>query len=153
MLESITIFNKGGWILYQYRANPSVLGAGEGAANSAAFTEARLNAWMQKELLGRKQQTSQVIEQRHDAMEAVQQAARSVAVLTESVTSKDKIAVALYPDIFFDGPRQYLKGWISTLLQRSLDEYNLYEQAMLHQQQHDNTTTNETPDRRRHRGW
>jgi hypothetical protein len=98
MLESVTILNKGGLVLYQYRANPSVLGAGEGAANSAAFTESRLNAWMQKELLGRKQESQPT--QRHEAMEAVQQAAKSVAVLTESVQERDKIAVALYPDGF-----------------------------------------------------
>ena len=147
MLESVTILNKGGLILYQYRANPSVLGAGEGAANSAAFTEARINAWMKKALLGRKQDqqsvssstdTQQQQQHRHDAMEAVQQAAQSVAVLTESVQHKDKIAVALYPDIFFDGPRAYLKGWIHTLLQRSLDEYELYETAM---------TTTTTPEK------
>ena len=142
MLESITIFNKGGLILYQYRARPSVLGAGEGAANSAAFTEARVNAWMKKALLGRKQGSQQSsmlaassstqIQQkhRHAAMEAVQQPAQSVAVLSESVQQKDKIAVALYPDIFFDSPRVYLKGWIHTLLQRSLDEYELYENVI-----------------------
>lgn len=114
--------------MYQYRANPSVMGAGEGAANSAAFTESRLNAWMQKVMLGRKQE--QQPDQRHEAMEAVQQASRSVAVLTDYVQEKDKIAVALYPDIFFDGPRAYLKSWIQTLLQRTLEEYSLYEQAV-----------------------
>jgi signal recognition particle receptor subunit alpha len=130
MLESITIFNKGGLILYQYRANPSVVGAGEGAANSAAFTEARLNAWMQKTLLGRKQEASSSSSSQAEALEAVQNASRTVAVLTEFVQEKDKIAVALYPDILFDGPRAYLKGWIRSLLTSTLEEYNIYEQAV-----------------------
>lgn len=128
MLESVTIFNKGGLVLYQYRANPSVLGAGEGAANSAAFTEDHLNSWMQRALLGRKQES----QSSHDvSVETVQQAARSVAVLTESVEERDKIAVALFPDVFFDGPRAYLKGWIRSLLESVLKEYTVYEQAVL----------------------
>ena len=113
--------------MYQYRADPSVLGAGQGAANSAAFTETRVNAWMQKSVLGRKQVTAN--EQRHEASETAQQS--SVTVLTEFVERKDKIAVALYPDIFFDGPRAYLKEWVHKLLDRTLKEYNLYEEAVL----------------------
>lgn len=128
MLESITILNKGGLILYQYRANPSVLGAGEGAANSAAFTETRINSFLQRVMLGRKQEEHPT--QRHEAMEAVQQAARSVSVLEDYIQQGDKIAIALYPDIFFDGPRAYLKTWIRNLLKRCLDEYILYEQAV-----------------------
>ena len=127
MLESITIFNKGGLILYQYRANPSVLGAGEGMANSAALTETKLNEFMLKTILGRKM-TDEASSTR--VKEAAQMAARSVAVLTESIQQQDKMAVALYPDILFEGPRAYMKGWIQTLLRRTLDEYNLYEQAV-----------------------
>ncbi|CAB9514697.1 particle receptor subunit alpha [Seminavis robusta] len=129
MLESITIFNKGGLILYQYRASPSLLGAGEGAANSAALTESKLNDWLQQTMLGRKQVTA--VEQRHESMAAVTAAARSIAVLVESVSEKDKFAVALYPDILFEGPRSYMKGWIQALLHKCLQEYALYEQAML----------------------
>mgnify|MGYP005854967083 CR=1 FL=1 len=130
MLESITIFNKGGLILYQYRANPSVLKAGEGAANSAAFTETHLNAWMQKHLLGRKQEEQTGHNADATAAAAAATKAHSVAVLTESVQERDKIAVALYPDVFFDGPRAYLKNWIRSLLESTLEEYNLYEQAV-----------------------
>ena len=40
----------------------------------------------------------------------------------------DKCIVALYPDILFEGPRQYLRDWATSLVEQTLREYNVYQQ-------------------------
>eukprot|EP00977_Amphora_coffeiformis_P012202 scaffold3014_cov172-Amphora_coffeaeformis.AAC.4 len=40
----------------------------------------------------------------------------------------DKCIVALYPDILFEGPRQYLREWATSLVDQTMREYELYQQ-------------------------
>ena len=126
MLESLTIVTKGGLILYQYTASPSLLGA----ADAVAHTNHALNQFLLRDILIGKQQQQQ------------QQQAKNNFYITAGMTfcwkvcdDTERICVALYPDILFEGPRQYLREWCMKLLEKVAVEYDLYYKASQQQQQ------------------
>jgi len=109
MLESLTIFSKGGLILYQYTANPSLFGAADTVANTNQILNSSL---IQKILLDPSQQ-----QKRRHIVENV-----TVAWLADEA---DRVHVALYGDIMFEGPRAYLQAWANGLLANTVREYQL----------------------------
>ena len=112
MLESLTIFSKGGLILYQYTASPSLVGA----ADPVAHTRHALNTgWISKVLW--------------DASSSNKTFHIDQGLSFSWKIQNDIVAVALYPDILFEGPRQYLKTWSQGLLDQTLKEYTLYQRS------------------------
>lgn len=113
MLESLTIFNKGGLIVYQYAAQPSLFGADD----SVAHTREALNSKLLQGIL-------------LDPASSTQKTYHIAGRLTFLWVVKEQfITVALYPDIMFEGPRQYLKGWAQGLVQAAAHEYQIYYKA------------------------
>lgn len=113
MLESLTIFTPGGLILYQYCSVPSLLQADE---DTASNTRRVLNSQLLERIL----------------LDPSKSSTKNYHI-TDGVTlswlqCKDYIIVAMYPDIMFEGPRQYLKQWAENLLQQTAKEYELYYQ-------------------------
>ena len=113
MLESLTIFSKGGLILYQYLSDPSLMEKETGKA-SPGFTSAALNQTLIKKFMLDPSNTKNF-----HISEGIS------FVWAEDV---DKCIVALYPDILFEGPRQYLKEWANSLVSQAAQEYELYQQ-------------------------
>jgi len=104
----MTIFTPGGLILYQYTAQPSLFQATDGPA----LTRQTINGELIKKIL------------------AVGNTNKSYHIV-EGITMMWKkypnyYIVALYPDIMFEGPRQYLKTWAEALLEQTAQEYDLY---------------------------
>lgn len=112
MLESMTIFAKGGLILYQYTASPSIVGATDGPAHTNHLIT---NSLIKKIL------TNAAFSQKNYHIE------EGLTFLWKGLT--DYTIVALYPDILFEGPRQYLKSWCQALLDKTAQEYQLFYQA------------------------
>lgn len=120
MLESLTIFSKGGLILYQFTANPSLFGADD----TEVFTRQKLNDSLISKILLDPSQTQKT---RH-IVENV-----TIAWQTETDANQECVYVALYPDIMFEGPRQYLANWCQHLLKRVVQEYQLFSAAQWQQ--------------------
>jgi signal recognition particle receptor subunit alpha len=112
MLESLTIFTPGGLVLYQYCANPSLLPSAENDGES--FTRHLLNNQLISKIL------------------LDPAASTKTYHITDGVTlswiqqKQQYVCVALYPDILFEGPRQYLKQWAEALLQQTVKEYDVF---------------------------
>jgi len=104
----MTIFTAGGLILYQYTATPSLFQATDGPA----LTRQTLNGELLQKILavGNTTKTYHIVEGKTLVWKKYQQ----------------YFIVALYPDIMFEGPRQYLKTWAETLVEQTAHEYNLY---------------------------
>ncbi|GAX28753.1 signal recognition particle receptor subunit alpha [Fistulifera solaris] len=114
MLESITIFSPGGLIYYQYRANPSLLSASDGPTTD---TNEALNEFIIRPIL---------CDPAINATKFYHIAGR----LTFCWVAYDEFyTVACYPDILFEGPRQYLKEWSTKLVEAVASEYLLYYEA------------------------
>jgi signal recognition particle receptor subunit alpha len=123
MLESLTIFSKGGLILYQFTANPSLFGADD----TAVFTRQKLNDVLISKILldpSQQQRSRQIVENVTIAWQALS---------TSNNDNADYLCVALYPDIMFEGPRQYLANWCQHLLTRVVAEYQLFSAAQWQQ--------------------
>jgi signal recognition particle receptor subunit alpha len=118
MLESMTLFNAGGCVLYQYSADPSLI-KNSGGSDSATFTQQCIQSVVIEPLvLSPDPKTYHIT--------------NGMTVYWKQETmdhpSMKVYAVAIYPDILFEGPRQYLKNWANHLLQQTLHEYALYYQ-------------------------
>lgn len=112
MLESLTIFSKGGLILYQHVASPSLLNPQASRSDAVAFVQEEMNHVLSTLILTGSTKTYHIKE-------------RTTFCWVESKTS-DSIGMALYPDIMFEGPRQYLKEWVQKLLHQTLEEYAMF---------------------------
>ena len=113
MLESLTIFTKGGLILYQYVSQPSLV---SGVNDAVSLTRNSVNGILASILLHPQRYPNKTYH------------------ITEGLTflwrqEKDYCIMLMYPDILFEGPRQYLKQWATALLERTLAEYQLYYQT------------------------
>jgi len=117
MLESLTIFTKGGLVLYQYRSEPSLVGD---ESSEGTTTSASINRCISQIVLSSSAAKANKTYHIHEG-------------LTFSWTyggAADLVVFAVYPDIMFEGPRQYLKVWAETLLQKTAREYRLYYTAL-----------------------
>lgn len=115
MLESLTIFSTGGLIHYQYKASPSLLAAaGEG---ETVDTDDALNEFIIRPIL---------CDPAINATKFYHIAGRLTFCW---VATEQFYAVALYPDILFEAPRQYLKEWCTKLVEAVSREYILYYDA------------------------
>jgi signal recognition particle receptor subunit alpha len=133
MLESLTIFSKGGLILYQYTANPSVMDHNNTTTNtnsSQLFTLECLNEKLiPKVFLSNSSGTSPstvstaTLQSRHWI-----DGSGAAYVWLENA---ELYVVAIYPDILFDGPRLYLQQWAKVLVATTLTEYNLFYQSVM----------------------
>jgi signal recognition particle receptor subunit alpha len=123
MLESLTIFSKGGLILYQFTASPSLFGADD----AALFTRQKLNDSLISKILLDPSQSQQ--KSRH----IVENVTIAWQALVDTNTNQDCLVVALYPDIMFEGPRQYLANWCQHLLSKVVQEYQLFSAAQWQQ--------------------
>jgi hypothetical protein len=115
MLESLTIFSKGGLVLYQYLADPTLLDKEKaGGAASPGFTTAAINQTLIRKFL--------LDPAKNDKNFHISEG-------TSFVWAEDseKCAIALYPDILFEGPRQYLKEWATSLVGQAIKEYDLFQ--------------------------
>lgn len=111
MLESLTIFSKGGLVLYQYTSSP----------DNVVSTRQFLNGWVSKILLNPAGDAN-------NGKSFHISAGLTFVWLEDPVT--DSYAVGTYPDIVFEGPRQYLLQWTKQLLVQTVKEYNLYVKAV-----------------------
>jgi len=113
MLESLTIFSRGGIVLFQYNASPSMVGAEDGPAHSCEL----LSSMLVGKILTDAGNTK------------TYHIAEGLTFLWK--TEGEVVVVALYPDILFEGPRQYLRNWAQSLVDSTLDEYKIfYQQAV-----------------------
>lgn len=110
MLESLTVFSAGGLIHYQYKANPSLL-------SDAQDTIEALNESIIRPILC------------DPALNATKFYHIAGRLTFCWVVSEQFYTVALYPDILFEAPRQYLKEWCTRLVEAVSREYILYYKA------------------------
>jgi signal recognition particle receptor subunit alpha len=134
MLESLTIFSKGGLILYQFTASPSLF---TGADDAAVFTRQKLNDSLISKILldpSQQQKSRHIVENVTIAWQTLSNANDNGNGNTDANEYvKDCLCVALYPDIMFEGPRQYLSNWCQHLLTRVVAEYQLFAAAQWQQ--------------------
>jgi signal recognition particle receptor subunit alpha len=109
MLESLLICNQGGLILYQYNANPSVLGS------SLEESQAQARQWC-----------NQYVMPEHWAPQRPKQFHIVEGVTLVWTIQDSLVACAFYPDILFEGPRQYLQDWARTLLSQTCQAYRAF---------------------------
>jgi signal recognition particle receptor subunit alpha len=121
MLESLTIFNKGGLVHYQY------LESSEHAITNNS-TEDLLNAWLADVYLN----PTKPLEDRKALLDHVSSPTK---VVVEWEETSDFIAVALSPDI-----RQEGMSWIRSLLLATIQEYQLFLE--MQQQNQENQENN-----------
>lgn len=100
--------------MYQYLSDPSLMDKDSGKA-APGFTAAALNQTLIRKFLLDPSNTKNF----------------HIAEGTSFVwvDDLDKCIVALYPDILFEGPRQYLKDWATSLVHQTMREYELYQKA------------------------
>lgn len=145
MLEALVLFTPGGLILYQYSANPSLLPAtsddnnninhSDSTDKTETFTRTLLNNdLIAKILLDPAVNSTKTY---HIAQGVTlswkKHTPPSTRGGTANTNNKEQqqqppsyVCVAVYPDILFEGPRQYLKLWAEALLQETVREYNLF---------------------------
>jgi signal recognition particle receptor subunit alpha len=183
MLESLTIFTTGGYVLYQYCAQPSLVKAHNStiatvAATSStidlppssdpevtdptgaavAYTNHLINSVLVEQFLvseysnissSSSSSNSNVVpsvmnpnsnKNNHitDGMtlqwkqHTLSTCSSGSSASTSSTTSHNAATtctiyvVAIYPDILFEGPRQYLKAWAEQLVLTTIEEYHTY---------------------------
>ena len=90
MLESLTLFSKGGLVLYQHVVSPSLLAKEE--KSPASFTQNEINRLVSSWMSSGSSTTSN---------KCFHIQGRVTSCWKES---SDIIAMALYPDIMFEGP-------------------------------------------------
>ena len=122
MLESLTIFTKGGLILYQYTASPSLVGASDGPSH----TKQAINTTIIQNILCNPTTGN-------PCKDFTISGGLSFVWKQEA----SYIVVAIYPDILFEGPRQYLRQWATILVNRVVTEYS----KLMQQQQEDGSLT------------
>lgn len=105
----MTIFTTGGLILYQYTAQPSLFKEADGTA----FTCKILNGELIQKLLSVGNTTNKTY-----------RIVEGITLLWRKV--RNYYVVAIYPDILFEGPRQYLKTWATSLVEQTVNEYDRY---------------------------
>jgi signal recognition particle receptor subunit alpha len=110
MLESLTIFQKGGLILFQHLSTDAVTPS----TSSEDTTSALINAFLEDIYLNPTQDLST------KKATLPPQLQRTTKTVVEWDESKDLLAVALYPDISQEFP------WIRPLVTATLQEYQLF---------------------------
>ncbi|GKZ00186.1 hypothetical protein MPSEU_000971600 [Mayamaea pseudoterrestris] len=130
MLESMTLVSRGGVILYQHVASPSLVGANEsvtrqGLAQLLAGRIAKQQAHEQTK------PAFTIVNNLSYVWVSVKAESNDAAASTTTTTSApsntlDYIAIISYPDIMFEGPREYLRKWAEALLQATIKTYNQY---------------------------
>jgi signal recognition particle receptor subunit alpha len=149
MLESLTIFSKGGLILYQYTANPSVMDNKNTAEKdqSGVFTLNCLNQKLIPNVFLSTTATSSSTGSSSTVSTATLQSRHwidgSGAAYVWLENSEDMYVVAIYPDILFEGPRLYLQQWAKVLVASTLTEYNLYYQSVMDHKNNNSGDENE----------
>jgi hypothetical protein len=119
MLESLTLFTKGGRILFQYRANPSLTN------DDAETTRAGLNHVIQTKLLLNGGDSNNSNSNNQSTSFCIVQAI-SFLWIHHHAANLNYCAMATYPDIMFDGPRHYLKTWSERVLQQTIAAYDVW---------------------------
>lgn len=105
MLEALLIFNQGGIVLFHHRAEPSLL-------KSIDHPVSHVRHLLEAEVI-------------HNQI--TNQCFKIVEGLTFSWKWMNDICiVAVYPDILFEGPRQYLKQWAQFLVENTSQEFQRY---------------------------
>lgn len=105
MLEALLIFNQGGIVLFHHRSEPSLL-------KSVDHPESHVRHLLEAEVI-------------HDTVS--NKSFKIVQGLTFSWKwMNDVCIVAVYPDILFEGPRQYLKQWAQYLVDATAKEFQLF---------------------------
>lgn len=126
MLEALTIFTKGGLVLFHYRANPSLTGDD----NEGNLTRTTSNSVLLKVALENPSKNFHIDQGLSFVWTSLspssfqQQRGRAA-----SAAPRDYIVMAVYPDILFEGPRQYLRQWADSLIVKVSEEYSLYYKA------------------------
>ena len=130
MLESLTIFNKGGVVLYQYTSNPSVIDKDTTGGGGALFTQQILQqSWFPLVLDPATPKDKTYLISNGITFCWTHQKLRHQNSESTTTTTTDAIVVAIYPDILFEGPRQYLQQWAQALVQKTAQEYQQYFEA------------------------
>jgi signal recognition particle receptor subunit alpha len=127
MLESMTIFSQGGLILYQYTAQPSIVGADDPVSFSCDSLNEDVIAKFLVDPSNTK--TYHIHSGLTYSWRKVHVGDNAAAKTSVGKVVDDFYVVALYPDIMFEGPRQYLKTWSEALLENTAREYGLYQAA------------------------
>lgn len=132
MLESMTIMNKGGLILYQYTANPSIMDKENAGNGGPSYTQQVL----QKHWIPLLVDPATPQDKTYYIKEGITFCWKSVSITTPlsggsgpASSSHDLLVVAVYPDILFEGPRQYLQQWAQGLVQTTALEYYQFYQV------------------------
>ena len=134
MLEALTIYSKGGLVLYQYAASPSMVGA----ENAASHARQAINNSIQARI---RNNNSSATNQGGGGGDSTLSCGFHIADRLTFVwmVEPQYVVCAMYPDILFEGPRQYLRTWAETLVRDVTREYRTYNndhQQQQQQQQH-----------------
>jgi signal recognition particle GTPase len=125
MLEALIIFNQGGIVLFQHRAEPSLL---KSVDDPAAHVRHLLEAEVIQDALSYNTKRYKIV----DGL---------TFCWTWSGIDDDFCVAAVYPDILFEGPRQYLQHWAQYLIQATETEFRLlYDQYSHHGKSHNKNT-------------
>lgn len=109
MLQSLTLFNQSGVVLYQYVASPSLL---KHVDDPVSHALEGINTILSQFLM------DPTNEKQFHIIEGVTFVWKQQG---------ETYGLATYPDIFFEGPRQFLKDWAQRIVAQSLKEYHLYQ--------------------------
>jgi hypothetical protein len=117
MLEALIIFNQGGIVLFQYRAEPSLLKSiDQPAAHVRHLLEAEV---IHDALLGSSYNDTTPRFKIVDGL-------TFCWAWSNAALHQDHFCVAaVYPDILFEGPRQYLKHWAQYLVAATAAEFRI----------------------------
>ena len=136
----MTIFTAGGLILYQYTAQPSLFAnqTEDGVTDGPALTRQIINTELLEKILAAGRHGTKTY---HIVDGKTLVWAKSSLLVSRADDNKKQQSqsqqqqpqsyylVALYPDIMFEGPRQYLKTWAEGLVGDTAREYQLYYES------------------------
>jgi len=128
MLESMTIFNRGGLVLYQYTANPTIMDKESGGKGGSSYTQQVL----QKHCIPVIIDPATPKDKSYLIKEGITFCWKAVTTQNGDA-AQDLLVVAVYPDILFEGPRKYLQQWAQGLVQKTSSEYCRFYQATANQ--------------------
>jgi signal recognition particle receptor subunit alpha len=144
MLESLTIFHKGGLVLFQYLEQDSSATAGN-SIGSPLETLDMLNVWLESVYLN----PTMALKERYISMEFTNKPTKMVMEWEET---SDLLAIAVYPDIASF-------PWIRNLVEATLDEYQVFRQSqqklqqtqrLLKDQENNSSAANNAPPKQDH---
>jgi len=110
--------------MYQYTSSPTIMDKENGGSGGPTYTQQVLQKHFFPVLLD----PATPKDKNYLIKEGITFCWKSVATATGN-SANDLLIVAIYPDILFEGPRQYLQQWAQALVQKTASEYHHFFQV------------------------